>query len=92
MAVEVTLHLPEHLVEHAKRFGEATQREHSPRPERMGVEAIPDMMFQTSHVQDHLGPDKIVVGRDLEVLFIALDQAKHALFAPTKSVSIPSDP
>lgn len=27
MAVEVTLHLPEHLVEHAKRFGEATQRE-----------------------------------------------------------------
>jgi hypothetical protein len=25
MAVEVTLHLPEHLVEHAKRFGEATQ-------------------------------------------------------------------
>jgi hypothetical protein len=27
MAVKVTLHLPEHLVEHAKRFGEATQRE-----------------------------------------------------------------
>jgi hypothetical protein len=27
MAVEVTLQLPEHLVEHAKRFGEATQRE-----------------------------------------------------------------
>ena len=27
MAVEVTLHLPEHLVEHAKRFGEATQRD-----------------------------------------------------------------
>ena len=26
-AVEVTLHLPEHLVEHAKRFGEATQRD-----------------------------------------------------------------
>jgi hypothetical protein len=24
--------------------------------------------------------------------FIALDQAEHALFAPTKSVSIPSDP
>jgi hypothetical protein len=27
MSVEVTLHLPEHLVEHAKRFGEATQRD-----------------------------------------------------------------
>jgi hypothetical protein len=27
MAVEVTLQLPEYLVEHAKRFGEATQRE-----------------------------------------------------------------
>lgn len=26
-AVEVTLHLPEHLVEYAKRFGEATQRD-----------------------------------------------------------------
>jgi hypothetical protein len=27
MSVEVTLHLPEHLVEHAKRFGEATHRD-----------------------------------------------------------------
>jgi hypothetical protein len=27
MSVEVTLHLPGHLVEHAKRFGEATQRD-----------------------------------------------------------------
>ena len=27
MSVEVTLHLPEHLVEHAKRFGEVTQRD-----------------------------------------------------------------
>jgi hypothetical protein len=27
MSVEVTLHLPEPLVEHAKRFGEATQRD-----------------------------------------------------------------
>ncbi|HEY7506155.1 MAG TPA: hypothetical protein VH621_00990 [Nitrososphaera sp.] len=27
MSVEVTLHLPENLVEHAKRFGEATQRD-----------------------------------------------------------------
>jgi hypothetical protein len=27
MSVAVTLHLPEHLVEHAKRFGEATQRD-----------------------------------------------------------------
>ena len=27
MSVEVTLYLPEHLVEHAKRFGEATQRD-----------------------------------------------------------------
>jgi hypothetical protein len=27
MSVEVTLHLPEHLVEYAKRFGEATQRD-----------------------------------------------------------------
>jgi hypothetical protein len=27
MSIEVTLHLPEHLVEHAKRFGEATQRD-----------------------------------------------------------------
>ncbi|ETX06667.1 hypothetical protein [Candidatus Entotheonella palauensis] len=27
MAVEVTLQLSEHLVEHAKRFGDATQRE-----------------------------------------------------------------
>jgi hypothetical protein len=27
MSVKVTLHLPEHLVEHAKRFGEATQRD-----------------------------------------------------------------
>ena len=27
MAVAVTLHLPEHLVEHAKRFGVATQRD-----------------------------------------------------------------
>jgi hypothetical protein len=27
MSDEVTLHLPEHLVEHAKRLGEATQRD-----------------------------------------------------------------
>jgi hypothetical protein len=27
MAIEVTLQLPESLVEHAKRFGEATQRD-----------------------------------------------------------------
>jgi hypothetical protein len=27
MSVEVILHLPEHLVEHAKRFGKATQRD-----------------------------------------------------------------
>lgn len=27
MSVAVTLHLPEHLVEYAKRFGEATQRD-----------------------------------------------------------------
>ena len=27
MSVEVTLHLPEHLVERAKRFGETTQRD-----------------------------------------------------------------
>ncbi len=51
MAVEVTLQLPEHLVEHAKRFGELTHREVG----QVLADTL-EMMWGTFGVEPELGP------------------------------------
>lgn len=65
MAVEVTLQLPERLVEHAKRFGEATQREVG----QVLADAL-EMIWATSDTFSDLQPSVSTLS-DTEVLTLA---------------------
>ncbi len=65
MVVEVTLQLPEHLVEHAKRFGEATQREAS----QVLADTL-EMMWATIGIGSELEPQVSTLA-DEEVLALA---------------------
>ncbi len=65
MAVEVTLRLPEHLVEHAKRFGELTHRDVG----QVLADTL-EMMWATISMGPELEPDVSTLS-DEEVLALA---------------------
>lgn len=65
MAVEITLRLPENLVEHARRFGEATQRDVG----QVLAEAL-EMMWATIEPFPELEPPVSVLS-DEEVLALS---------------------
>ncbi len=68
MAVEVTLQLPEQLVEHAKRFGEATHREVG----QVLADTLELMWATTEAVPEHASPVSTLSDEDV----LALANAK----------------
>lgn len=66
MSVEITLKLPETLVEHAKRFGEATQRDVG----QVLAEAL-EMMWSTVDISSELEPPVSALSDDEVLVLVA---------------------
>jgi len=82
MAVEVTLRLPEYLVEHAKRFGEVTERDAG----QVLADTL-EMMWSAMGMETELLPDVSIL-TDAEVLVLAdttMDPAQNDRLAALQS-------